>query len=112
VHHNAWLINDQLVWLTRPERVIAVYRNNEWQAVGDRILLEQIKGNAYESDSILIPDLATGVLAGRGTFVSGDLNISRETIVVFDQSKSDVYQFSDGIEYIVVSKAFVFGYIS
>jgi len=113
-HTNAWMIDDQLVWQAKPGSLIAIERDGKWEALGDNVLLKKIvRDNPAFVDSILIiPDNAKEIeIRGRGVLVSGEVGVPEGTEIVFDPGKAGVYQFSDGEEFIVISKSFVLGFV-
>lgn len=112
VHVNCWMINEQLVWKTKPESLIAAFRDGAWQALGDYVILEKIVRENYQDATILIPECSKeSELKGRATLISG-LDLPAGTEILFDHSKSSVYQFSSTEEYIIVNRSFVLGHIS
>lgn len=84
-----------------------------WQALGEHVLLEKIVEveDAYKNTTLILPEIMQKEKRGYGKLVSG-LDFPAGTEIMFDPRFGSVYQFSDGLEYIVVMRDYVFGVIN
>lgn len=137
-HKNAFLHDEELVWVARPETLIAKWVPEHstidwieankcqpyeerfspipvnhfpahWQALGEHVLLRKIKAPGYDT-SLILPDIAHGILKGRAHHVSG-LDLPEGVEVGFEQDYAATYNFGEGHEYWVINREYVWGVI-
>lgn len=110
-YHNQYLIDGDLLWKARKDQLFAVYRNGRWDALGDWVLMNEVK---------IFPDLGVGDLSNEerqaiglfvkeeikqdcGIYHSGSVDASIGDILYFDSGYRSIYDIS-GETFIVLRK--------
>lgn len=111
VYHNCHRIGEELVWKAESFMVMAVKRDGEWEAVGDWVLMKEVKSPPKYNTFLVLPEfLDSQPRKGAAEFVSGDVPVSKGDIVLFNESFRSTYTLPDSTEFIILNKEYIDAY--
>jgi hypothetical protein len=89
--------------------VIAVWRNDEWQAQGKWCLIKEHLPQDEVKDGIIISSVAQELALKwvEGDFISGDLDAVKGDVVMIERQYRNIYEVGWKDEYIVVENAYI-----
>lgn len=97
--------NNEIVWEADDWMIMAVYRDGEWQGLGEWVILDDATKEEVQSSLIIIPEaFQAKVRQGCGVFVSGDLPIPKGSIAYFTEAFRSYYNFPNGRKRIILKK--------
>lgn len=102
-------VGSEVVWRADEWMILAVWRNNQWHAVGDWCFLEEIEEATVASSLLILTELSKQKKQGHGIIVSGS-DAPVGTTAVFPEKYRSLYTFPNGKTYIVLNKDYILGY--
>lgn len=102
---------NEVVWEAEEFMILAVKREDEWEGLGNWVVMDDIKGQELKSSFLIIPDsVQAKVLQGCAEFISGDLDVPKGSKVYFNEMFRSYYKFPDGRDRLIMDKELIIGY--